>query len=161
MKQNQFSVLICLLLFFGGIQCYAQEHTMASGGNASGSGGTVSYSIGQIDYVEASGSGGFANQGVQQPIEIYSLGVDENNNIELTTMMYPNPTTNFVTLSITNELASDLSYHLSDLNGRIIKSDVVRSNQTTISMEELQAATYFLVVANNQSPLKIFKLIKN
>jgi len=45
----------------------AQQAILAAGGEATGAGGTVSFSVGQIDYIEATGGGGKANQGVQQP----------------------------------------------------------------------------------------------
>jgi hypothetical protein len=46
---------------------FAQQAVLAAGGEATGAGGTVSFSVGQIDFVEATGAGGKANQGVQQP----------------------------------------------------------------------------------------------
>ena len=51
----------------------AQQNTVASGGMATGSGGSVSYSIGQIDYITATGTGGTASQGVQQ---VYRLTIN-------------------------------------------------------------------------------------
>ena len=55
-----FYLIFCLSFFMG----YSQKETLASGGDASGSGGTVSYSIGQIAYEYRSGSNGNLNQGV-------------------------------------------------------------------------------------------------
>ena len=46
----------------------AQQSAVASGGNASGVGGTVSYSVGQVLYTTASGVGGSVVQIFKQPI---------------------------------------------------------------------------------------------
>jgi len=48
----------------------AQETIPASGGKASGSGGTASYSFGQVVYTTYTGTNGLVAQGVQQPFEI-------------------------------------------------------------------------------------------
>jgi hypothetical protein len=53
-----------LLLGLGGLQ--AQETPAATGGEATVSGGTVSYSVGQVVYTSAKGRNGSAAQGVQQ-----------------------------------------------------------------------------------------------
>jgi hypothetical protein len=93
---------IMIMLFFGAFvsKTQAQQSTNSSGGNATGSGGKVSYSVGQIVYTSTAGSGGSASQGVQQPYEIFTLGIDDFSNINLTMIVYPNPTTTLVNLKI-------------------------------------------------------------
>ena len=48
---------------------YAQQSVNTTGGNASGSGGSVSYSLGQVVYTYHSSPSGQMNQGVQQVFE--------------------------------------------------------------------------------------------
>ena len=60
-----------ILFIFISLVSISQESVNASGGNATGSGGSISYTIGQIDYIEASGVGGSVNQGIQQAYEIF------------------------------------------------------------------------------------------
>lgn len=55
------------LLSLTGLQ--SQEAILTSGGNASGSGGTVSYSIGQTFYTTYMGANGSVSHGVQHPFE--------------------------------------------------------------------------------------------
>ena len=61
-------VVILLLIHLTGLQ--AQEAITASGGNASGSNGTVSYSVGQVAYTTISGVNGIVPIGVQQTYTI-------------------------------------------------------------------------------------------
>ena len=90
-----------LLLTFGLTGIYAQETLNAAGGSASGSGGTTSYSIGQVVYNTVSGVDGSIIQGVQQPYEISVVtGLKETLGIDLTCGVYPNPTSSFVKLMI-------------------------------------------------------------
>jgi hypothetical protein len=61
---------ICLacLLGFGLAAVRAQQTTGAAGGTASGGTGSISYTVGQIDYKTYPGSGGSVAEGVQQPL---------------------------------------------------------------------------------------------
>ena len=73
----------------------AQNTIPAIGGTATGSGGSVSYTIGQIVFNIFSGSDGTIAQGVQQPYEISIIKENsENTSFEIT--VYPNPTTGLV-----------------------------------------------------------------
>ena len=70
MKQK---IIILIVVFFysKGISIQAQQTNASAGGNATGSGGTVSYTIGQQEYSSFSSVGGSVNQGVQQPQEFF------------------------------------------------------------------------------------------
>jgi hypothetical protein len=139
----------------------AQQSVVASGGNASGIGGSVSYSAGQVVYTTALGSGGSTAQGVQQPFEIaVVLDLEETKGITLQFTVYPNPTWGNVTLQIENYDIQNLSYTIFDLNGRIIAKDRIISNQTFISMENLASATYYIKIMKINKELKVFKIIK-
>ena len=149
------------LLVFGLLTAQAQEAVIAVGGNASGSTGTVAYSIGQIVYTTNTGINGLVAQGVQQPYIIsVVLGV-EHQTIQLDFTVYPNPTINFLTLNVGNAELSTLNFQLYDLSGKLIESRKILSSTETISMENLPSALYFLRVTNNNQDLKTFKIIKN
>ena len=152
------TILFCLL--FTVEFTFAQAALTASGGEAVGDGGTLSYTIGQVDYIQASGSGGTASQGVQQPFTITVLGNEDYPGIELKAVVFPNPTTNYINLIITNVVAEDLSYRLFDMNRRIISSHKITNQETIIPMERLASTTYLLYVLDQNSQLKVFKIIK-
>ena len=146
-----------LLLGLGGLQ--AQESPTAAGGEATGSGGTASYSIGQVVYTTNTGTNGSVAQGVQQPFEISTtVGINETS-INLEMSVYPNPTTDYLTLKVEDN--SNLSYQLYDLQGKVIENKKVNANSTIITMEALPKATYFLRVTDNKNTVKTFKVIKN
>jgi hypothetical protein len=152
---------ISVLLLVVGLTTQAQQATTATGGDATGSGGSVAYSVGQIVYTTHTGNKGSVAQGVQQPYEIsVVLGV-ENSLIDLDISAYPNPTTHFLTLSIGNEISETLHFQLCDLSGKIIERRKISNRTETIHMENLATATYFLKVSNDNNEVKIFKIIKN
>ena len=65
MKNNK--VILFLLLLGFGLTAQAQQATTATGGDATGSGGSAAYSVGQIVYTTHTGTTGSVAQGVQQP----------------------------------------------------------------------------------------------
>lgn len=155
-------ILICLLfLGFFIPKLTAQKANVAAGGNATGAGGKVSYSIGQVVYTTATGAGGTVTQGVQQPFEIVTLGTDDFPEITLTMSVYPNPTTSLVNLTVDNFNFENLQFYLTDMTGKQLQSRKITETETQIQMENLPQAVYFLNVLDNNKPLKSFKIIKN
>ena len=144
-----------------GLTAQAQQATTATGGDASGSGGAVAYSVGQIVYTTNTGTTGSVAQGVQQPYEISIVLGIEDNSINLGLSAYPNPTTNYLTLNVGNFELSTLNFQLYDISGKLIESRKIISSTETIAMGNLSSATYFLKVSNNNNEVKSFKIIKN
>jgi len=140
----------------------AQESVNATGGDASGSGGSASYSVGQVVYTTNVGTNGSVSQGVQQPYEISVVtAIEEAKGINLTVTAYPNPTTDYLTLSIDEFEISNLSYQLHDMNGKLLQNEKITGNQTSIVMSNLVPATYFVKVIQWNKEVKTFKIIKN
>ena len=160
MKNKKVTLSALLLFGIGFTTVSAQQSATASGGDASGSGGSIAYSVGQIVYTKITGTNGSLIQGVQQPYEIsITTGVAEAG-INLNLAVYPNPTTDALTLNVDN-FDNEMSYQLIDINGKVLESNQVVANSTTIKMEHYATATYFLKVIRNNKEIKTFKLIKN
>ncbi|MFT5252749.1 MAG: hypothetical protein ACI87N_001766 [Flavobacteriales bacterium] len=151
--------LTFLLLGLGGL--HAQENAVTTGGEATGTGGTASYSVGQVVYTTATGTNGSVAQGVQQAYEISTtVGINEASiNLELS--VYPNPTTNYLTLKVDDFELSPLNFQLIDLQGKVIENEKVSSTTTSINVKSLPNAVYFLNVTKNNRIVKTFKVIKN
>jgi hypothetical protein len=139
-----------------------QNAIPASGGNATGSGGSVSYSVGQVVYTTNFGTNGSVAQGVQQPYEIsIVIGLEEAKEINLMVSAYPNPTKEFLNLKVENYNVENLSYQLFDIQGKLLESKKIESKETTIVTSNLAPATYFLKVIESNREIKTFKIVKN
>lgn len=161
MKRNKLYFFILLITIISEAKSYSQQSLTASGGNAIGTGGTSSYSVGQITYTSQSGTGGLVNLGVQQPYEIVTLGKDDFAEINLVISAYPNPTKDLLHLVITDDKWNDLSYQLFDMNGRtLVNLNKITAPEMSVSMQELQQGIYFLTVSSNKKTIKTFKIIK-
>lgn len=154
-------MLFSFLLVMTGLTMKAQQSPVATGGDASGSGGTVAYSVGQVVYTTNTGSDGSVAQGVQQPFEISTVIAAGNGNINLEIVVYPNPATDFVTLNINNYDLTKFSYQLFDAGGKLIENRRIASVSEIIKMGHLPSAPYFLKIINHNQAIKTFKIIKN
>ena len=158
MKQKKTIASVAfILLGLGGL--HAQESPTATGGEATGTGGTSNYSAGQVVYTTATGTNGSLAQGVQQTYEISAtVGIKETSiNLELS--VYPNPITDYLTLKVDD--FETLNFQLIDLQGKVIENKKVSSTSTSINVENLPKAIYFLNVVKNKQVVKTFKIIKN
>ena len=155
-------ILIAFYLFGFGTTTQAQNTISALGGNASGSGGSASYSVGQVVYQTHTGTNGTVAQGVQQAYEISVVtDIKEAKGINLSVSAYPNPTTDYLILSIDEFEISNLSYQLYDMQGNLLQNGKITGNQTSIVMGNLVPANYFVKVIQGQREVKTFKIIKN
>jgi hypothetical protein len=153
------NVLFTLMLM-GTHTTFSQESVHASGGEASGNGGLVSYSVGQLVYTLVSDNGGSLAQGVQQAYEILAVGVSETEN-NMTLSIYPNPTADVLNLLVADLKNEVYTYQLIDNQGRVVKTGSVINQQTQLSISALTGNVFFLNVLNsNNNQVKSFKIIK-
>lgn len=147
-----------LLIFLMAITTivFAQQGIVAGGS----SGGAISHSIGQVSY-SYSGSASFSSQeGIQQPYEISEVvGVDDLLGHEVS--VYPNPTTQHLTISI-DDLDRDLQWTatLIDIGGQELSSERIVTDNHQIIVEYLPAGTYFVKISLTNQNFKTFKIIK-
>lgn len=161
MKKIKPKIRFLLLICLWQSKIFAQETTTASGGNASGAGGSVSYSVGQILYSTQTGTSGSLSQGVQQAFEISVIsGIDTPDNVLLSCETYPNPTTNNLKLKIENKEDKSFKAQLFDINGKLLSVQEITIDETIIPMEQFPAQTYILKISNNNQQIKTFKIIK-
>ena len=163
MRQHRLKLCTVLLLGLGlTISVEAQKAIPASGGNASGSDGSVSYTVGQLLYTTNTGTNGSVAEGVQQPYEIsVVVGIEQAKDINLICTVYPNPATDLLTLEVEIADNENLFFQLYDVMGKLMVSKKLIDIKTTISMANLAPATYFLKVTDNQKVVKTFKIIKS
>ncbi|CAN5255234.1 hypothetical protein BH09BAC5_BH09BAC5_04600 [soil metagenome] len=155
-KLKLFSLIAVLMLMTEIAQ--AQESTNAAGGDASGSGGTVAYSVGQIIYTTNSGATGTSAQGVQQPYEIYTTGIDQSFQ-SISVIVFPNPTSETLTLQVND--FNNLQYEMFDAEGKLILSNNINATKSEIEMKNLATGTYFINVNKENKKVQSFKIIKN
>lgn len=148
------------------VKINAQEAISAGGGSVAGAGGGISYTIGQVAYTAISGTNGSLSQGIQFPYEISVITeLPEGKSFNLSFATYPNPTSDFLILSIDGVLDGNFIYRLFDADGRFIEEKSILDNKTKIEMQYLSTGIYILKVSASDAEglfvIKTFKIIKN
>lgn len=152
-------MLVAVGFLFTGL-AQAQQSTNAGGGDATGSGGTIAFSIGQVVFTSNTSGAGSVAQGVQHAFEIYTVGI-KNTALNISLIAYPNPVTINLTLQISDYSDEKLTYQLHDMHGKLLSEGQIISQQTQINMYSLAAASYFLTVLSDGQKVKTFQVIKN
>jgi len=161
MRLNRLTISVLLIGALGWKGILAQESLVPSGGNATGSNGSMSYSVGQIAFHTNSTTEGRVTCGVQQPYEISGVsGISEDKAIFLPIRAYPNPVSDHLFLCVDESGHPNLQYQLYDLQGRLLYSEHIRCRKTKIPMNDLVPATYFIRVFQDNSDLISIKIIK-
>ncbi|UQB69834.1 T9SS type A sorting domain-containing protein [Epilithonimonas zeae] len=138
----------------------AQESLTTAGITASNISGSVSSTIGQTFNDTAISSAGSAAPGVQQAYEITeSLGIDITE-ITLNVSIYPNPTTDYLNLTVGLSDYNKYRYELVDNSGKLLKAKSIGQSKTSIAMSSYPAAIYYLKVSKGGKAIKIFKVLK-
>jgi hypothetical protein len=138
-----------------------QQTIPATGGNASGSGGSGNYTVGQILSSAISGTNGTVVQGVQQPYEISVVTAIRNTeDISLKCLVYPNPAGGITKLVFESGDIENLRFRLYDINGILLEDKKVEGRETEISLVNFTSSVYFLKVSKNNLEVKVFKIVK-
>lgn len=137
----------------------AQQANVATGGNGTGSGGTICFSVGQVVYTSISGSSNTIGEGVQQPYEVSQVVAIEAHNYFPDLMIYPNPAIDQIVITL--EQIDGISYSMYDALGKIIQRHLLVSTVTSIDMSDLCPATYFITLTGSHANSKTYKIIKN
>jgi hypothetical protein len=157
------SIIICFLtILYGSVFCSAQQTVPAAGGDATGTGGEMSYTVGQVICSEITETEGSVMQGVQLPYEIFIIHNSEDNyEICIELSVYPNPVGDRLRLIVVNGTSGNLTYQLFDVNGKLLENKKLDYIETEIPTDMLAPSVYLLKVTDNMKEVKTFKIIKN
>lgn len=129
---------------------FSQVSTNATGGTASGNGGTVTYSIGQVLFEQANNGEFLITQGIQHAYEIYTNEKEEIKS-SFSFNVYPNPTSDNLTIFIKEGIVDKQYCQLYDALGKLLIKESINSNYTQISLSNLPTAAYNLCIYNKEN----------
>ncbi len=139
----------------------AQSNVLSAGSDATSNKGSSAYSIGQSFYSLKTSGSATVTEGVQQVFEISVItGIEDNLLHDIDITLYPNPTTNFITLEVKDLKQEVLNYQIWDMAGNLLSSRAISSQMTMINLEFLPIAHYILSVRDQNNSFKSFIIIK-
>ena len=152
------ALIIAAALFIAG-SAFCQKSVVATGGSASSiEHVTISYSVGQIAIGAAQTTNFSVNEGVQQPIAVSELSIEEALLLAVELKVYPNPSSQ--TLYIDRaEAEKELQYQIISSDGAEKLSGTLTGKTTAVSLQSLPAAIYLLRVTDGKQQ-RAYRIIK-
>lgn len=147
-----------LALFFVN-NTYGQTSSNTSGGNGTGTGGSLSYTIGQVNYIASEINGTSISPGVQQAYDISIVTGSNSSSTDLSITAFPNPTSDLLQLQVKNP--KGISYQLSNNVGEILTREKITSYNSEIDLSNLSSGVYTLTILSETTSLKTFKIVKH
>lgn len=139
----------------------AQEAVTTTGHKIEGPGGSMSYSVGQVNVAQNIGSEGSVLEGVQQPYIIDPTVGSEIANINLKLATHPNPTSDEIILTAEGLDLENLSYQLLSSEGKVLLSKASIESTSNINLQLYPANTYLLNIYKDLIIIQSFRIIKN
>ena len=146
-------------LFFA-CSAFCQKTVVATGGSASSlTGIKISYSVGQVAIGTAKATNFKVFEGVQQPISVSELSIEEALRLAVELNVYPNPSSNTLNIARTDDATSKLDYQLITSDGAVVLSGILEGQTTAVSLQNLPAAVYLLRVTDGKQQ-RAYRIIK-
>ena len=149
------------VLGLGTLICTAQERTLASGGQATGTSGSLHYSLGQVVDIETTAATGTLSQGIQLGFDVFTLSHFEFEAVNLRIQSYPNPTQNDIIITVNKAWINTLNFELYDLQSKQLQTGNLSQSHTKIGLQSYPTGIYILKVTQKQNLIKTFKIIKH
>ena len=152
------SILPLVLLMSCGFCSFAQNAISSTGGHFKTTGGSTSFTVGQVAYVLKKGNGSYLNEGVQQVYTKKTTPVEELVYLK-EVQLYPNPTHETMTLILSSKEDVQVRYTIMDYLGKEIKNGIILSEKSEISLRDLPSGNYFISLKSKKEN-RIFKMVK-
>ncbi len=150
-------LLFSVIIFLATFELKAQEVVASGGDYFENSSVSISWTLGEPVTETITDGTNILTQGFQQSkltaTEVFDISTDK-----FDINLFPNPTLNIINIK-TSEF-KNLSYNISDTNGKLLKEGKLVSENTEISVNRLPAAVYFFTITNNNKIIRIFQIVK-
>ncbi len=158
MKKIFFIVIALAITLLTKGQTAMPELISSSGDSFNNSSYQLDWSIGESVTSTHSSDDYVITQGFHQGIYIITSLDDFCEDIKM--LAYPNPTNDFISLSVENLEIKNMQYIITDLTGKILASEKITSSLQTINFSKYAVGTYIVSITQNNQLLKSFQIIK-
>ena len=153
-----FTLITIVFLNFNTESIHGQNTVSTTGGHFKSTGGSTSFTVGQVVYVLKKGNGPYLNEGVQQVYTKKTTPIEELVYLK-EVLLYPNPTQETMTLILSSKEDVQVRYTIMDYLGKEIRNGYILSEKSEISLVDLPSGNYFISLKSKKEN-RIFKIVK-
>ena len=159
MKRLFLTVVFGIAFFSAIAQTASPELVSSAGESFKNTGYQLDWSIGECVTATHSSGSYVITQGFHQNFYEITTVKDLAKDINIT--VYPNPTTNFLTVNLEASARPLSVLTITDINGKILQHSEVTNDQEQLDFSNYANGIYFLDVKQNNQLIKSFRIIKN
>jgi len=152
------TLITIVFLNFKTESIFGQNAISTTGGHFKSTGGSTSFTVGQVAYVLKKGTGSYLNEGVQQVYTKKTTPIEELVYLK-DVLVYPNPTQETMTLILSSMEDVLVRYTIMDYLGKEIRNGNIISEKSDISLVSLPSGNYFIYLKSKKEN-RIFKIVK-
>ena len=129
-----------------------QTSVNTCGGDGTGNGGSVAFSIGQVFFQVVEDQQISFSEGVQQAFEISIVdGIEEEDPLSFVISAFPNPSMDVLHIELKDEFTGSVMFQVHDAIGNLIQEGEVSTSKFTIQTTDWSGGAYYLHVYNTDS----------
>lgn len=152
-------LIIMILFVVEAFSVSSQEVVSPAGETQTISGTEISWTIGEPVIETAASVSNILTQGFHQS-KLTVTAIDELLSSDFKLKVYPNPTSEFVTIHF-NKPDKNPVYSLLGLKGNLIETKTISSTETSVNLQNFASGTYLLKISGkNNTLLQTFKIVK-
>jgi hypothetical protein len=125
------------------ISTFGQFSVSTTGGHIKSTGGSTSFTIGQVAFILKKGNGSYLNEGVQQVYTKKTTPIEDLVYLK-EVHIYPNPTQETFTIIMATKEDVMVRYTIMDYLGKEIRNGNILSEKSEISLVDLPSGNYFI-----------------
>ena len=158
MKKSGLSIAGFLLAVLAFGQTVNPELVSSSGASFSSTTYQLDWSIGESITASYTGNNKTITQGLHQGNLTVTSAFDLAMDVEI--LVYPNPTTDLITMQLGVENTDELAYTVSDINGKHVLQGKIGNKTQMLNLGSVVSDFYFLSIKQENQIIKSFKIIK-
>ena len=159
MKRLILTVGLSFALLGANAQTASPELLSSAGDSFNNTSYQLDWSIGECVTATHSAGSYVITQGLHQNSYVVTSVEDLRADIEMS--VYPNPTTDFISLKVESSKVESMQYSITDFSGKVLQTSNFAGDIEQINFSNYASGTYFITVKENNQLIKSFKIIKN
>ncbi len=159
MRKLIFMVVALAMTHLAISQTASPELASSAGDSFSNATYQLDWSVGECITATHSAGDYVITQGFHQNTYVITSVEDLRADIEMT--VYPNPTSDFISLKIESSKVESMQYTITDLSGKVLANGEILSTLQTLNFTNYSAGTYLISITQNNQLIKSFQIIKN